>query len=246
MFGLLSSWLGVKRTYRYLVNEDFLLSESTRYVERYMKEDNNLIAENTVAGNVFDKYGTKNPVARYLMKGFFLAVEDLLDGAQLSEIHEVGCGEGYLSSFLVKRCQKVRGSDVSQIVIDKARTIAEHNRNSINFKIASIYDLTPENDAAELVVCCEVMEHLTDPILALRILSKLAKPYLLVSVPREPLWRILNMMRGSYLGDLGNTPGHIQHWSRSAFLRLLSSHFDVLEVRSPLPWTIALCCVRSR
>jgi hypothetical protein len=30
-------------------------------------------------------------------------------------------------------------------------------------------------------------------------------------VPREPIWRIGNMARGRYLGDLGNTPGHIQH-----------------------------------
>ena len=31
--------------------------------------------------------------------------------------------------------------------------------------------------------------------------------HLLVSVPREPLWRGLNMARGAYLKDLGNTPG---------------------------------------
>ena len=31
--------------------------------------------------------------------------------------------------------------------------------------------------------------------------------WLLVSVPREPLWRGLNMARGAYLKDLGNTPG---------------------------------------
>ena len=39
---------------------------------------------------------------------------------------------------------------------------------------------------------------------------------LLVSVPREPLWRGLNMARGAYMRDLGNTPGHVNHWSKRA------------------------------
>ena len=38
--------------------------------------------------------------------------------------------------------------------------------------------------------------------------------HLLVSVPREPLWRALNMLRGAYWRALGNTPGHLNHWSK--------------------------------
>ncbi len=50
--------------------------------------------------------------------------------------------------------------------------------------------------------------------------------HLLVSVPREPLWRGLNMARGAYIKDLGNTPGHLNHWSRKAFVELLGRHGD--------------------
>ena len=89
-----------------------------------------------------------------------------------------------------------------------------------------------------------LVEHLEDPVRALDVLAQLARPWLLASVPREPLWRALNMARGAYLGDLGNTPGHLQHWSRRAFLRFLSTRLDVVEVRTPLPWTIALCRAR--
>ncbi len=39
----------------------------------------------------------------------------------------------------------------------------------------------------------------------------------------------------------GNTPGHLQHWSRAGFLRLVADYFEVVEVRTPLPWTMALC-----
>jgi hypothetical protein len=64
--------------------------------------------------------------------------------------------------------------------------------------------------------------------------------HLLVSVPREPLWRALNMARGAYLRDLGNTPGHVNHWTKRGFTSLLSRHGDVIEARSPFPWTMLL------
>jgi hypothetical protein len=88
------------------------------------------------------------------------------------------------------------------------------------------------------VVCCEVLEHLTDPARALGVLARLAQPSLIVSVPREPLWRMLNMARGRYWRALGNTPGHLQHWSAPSFLALLEAHVEVREVRMPLPWTM--------
>ena len=60
-------------------------------------------------------------------------------------------------------------------------------------------------------------------------------------MPREPIWRLLNLARGKYVAELGNTPGHVQHWSSAAFLRLVRRYFEVLAVRTPLPWTMALC-----
>ena len=68
--------------------------------------------------------------------------------------------------------------------------------------------------------------------------------HLLVSVPREPLWRALNVGRGAYVRQLGNTPGHVNHWSKAGFLRMLERHGDVLEARSPFPWTMVLVAVR--
>jgi hypothetical protein len=76
------------------------------------------------------------------------------------------------------------------------------------------------------------------------VLAALADPWLIVSVPREPLWRALNLARLRYVRALGNTPGHLSHWSRGGFLRLLESRLAVVEARSPLPWTMALCRAR--
>jgi len=76
------------------------------------------------------------------------------------------------------------------------------------------------------------------------VLAGLATPWAIVSVPREPLWRALNLARLKYVGALGNTAGHLNHWSRRSFVDFLERRFDVVEVRSPIPWTMALCRAR--
>ncbi len=91
-----------------------------------------------------------------------------------------------------------------------------------------------------LASAIEVLEHVPDPEHTVSEMARCASKHLLVSVPREPLWRGLNMARGAYLKDLGNTPGHLNHWSRRAFVRLLSRYGEVQETRSPFPWTMLL------
>ncbi len=204
-----------------------------------------VIEKGIVAGNFYNKYETRNPISRYLMDGFYRSVTELVSLTNVTDVHEVGCGEGYLSVILADENKRVRASDFSRSVIEKAKDISKQAGKAIPFQIASVYDLTPEKDSAELIVCCEVLEHLEDPQSALQVLSSLANPYLLVSVPREPLWRILNMARFKYIGNLGNTPGHVQHWSRKSFLDMLKGEFEVIKVLSPLPWTMALCRIEK-
>jgi hypothetical protein len=106
-------------------------------------------------------------------------------------------------------------------------------------------EVQPLDERPDLVVCCEVMEHLEEPSKALSALAAMRGELYLFSVPREPIWRILNMARGAYLSDFGNSPGHLQHWSRRGFIRFLKEEFDLVEVRSPLPWTAILCRLRN-
>lgn len=204
-----------------------------------------IIENGILAGNLYDKYGSRNPVVRYIMKGFHDAMHDMIIRTGVEEIHEVGCGEGHLSVSLAKQGMKITASDFSEQVIRIARDNARKAQVNIRFKVASIYDLT-SLDAANLVLCSEVLEHLDNPSRAISILQDLANPFLIVSVPNEPLWRFLNMARFSYIGRLGNTPGHIQHWSRKTFLQFLSPHFDVIDVMTPIPWVMVLCRSKNK
>jgi SAM-dependent methyltransferase len=202
-------------------------------------------ARSTLAsgGNVYDKYGTSNPIARRLMTGFLGRLDRLVECTGAGEAHEVGCGEGELAIRLARAGLRVRGSDAFPKVLEEARRRAGAAGVAIDFAARPVEELDPDRDAAELVVCCEVLEHLDDPGRALDVLADLARPWLIASVPREPLWRALNLARLSYVADLGDTPGHRNHWSKREFVRFLTRRFEVVEVLSPVPWTMALCRV---
>lgn len=199
-----------------------------------------------VVGNTYDKYNSANPLVKRIMKGFEEALNGLVEKAAPSEIHEVGCGEGYWVLRWNKQGIKSRGCDFSSHVIALAKENAVKQGLSPElFTTKSIYDLVEGVDSADLVVCCEVLEHLEDPAAGLKALQRVVGKKLILSVPREPLWCALNLARGKYIGSLGNTPGHIQHWSKQGIVKTVSEYFDVIEIRSPLPWTMLLCQARK-
>jgi hypothetical protein len=90
------------------------------------------------------------------------------------------------------------------------------------------------------VLAIEVLEHVPGPDAALRrARPRVLTATLVASVPFEPVWRLGNMARRRYLRDLGNTPGHVNHWTRWGFGRASSAaRFTVDRVASPLPWTM--------
>lgn len=207
-----------------------------------LKISGGLKEDGIVVGNAYNKYGSSNVIVRQIMAGFESVISGFVNKVAPESIHEIGCGEGYWTLKWLKQGINTRGSDFSQTVIEMAQLNALiMNYSKESFKVQSIYDLKSEVDAAQLIVCCEVLEHLEYPEEALKILATLVDPYLIISVPREPIWSVLNMIRGKYLNDWGNTPGHIQRWSKTEFVELVSRYFDILEIRSPLPWTVLLC-----
>lgn len=207
-----------------------------------IKVSEGLTDDGVVVGNAYDKYGSKNPIVKRLMAGFDNSLSQLVAKASPKDIHEVGCGEGYWSLKWSAQNIQVRGTDFSPTVIEIAKqNAADKGISEDIFEVRSIYDLEETQDSAELVVCCEVFEHLEQPELGIEALRAVVDNYLILSVPREPIWRMLNLARARYIGALGNTPGHLQHWSSRSFVKFVSNYFDVLEVQKPLPWTLLLC-----
>jgi ubiquinone/menaquinone biosynthesis C-methylase UbiE len=198
-------------------------------------------AEGTVTGNTYDKYGSTNPVVRRLMAGFERTLDELLAAAAPSSLLDVGCGEGVLTHRWAQRLPSAR---VVGIDLEDPAIQAEWERRrapNLEYRIGKADRLPFGDGEFELASAIEVLEHVPGPERTVAEMARVARGgHLLASVPREPLWRALNMARGAYLRDLGNTPGHVNHWSKGGFLRLLSAHGEVVEARSPFPWTMAL------
>ena len=188
-------------------------------------------------GNQLDKDQVTNPIARRMVAGFDEALTTLVRAARPASMHEVGCGEGRLSRKLHGLLgQEIRASDFSRELI--AENLARGDVG-VRYVARSVYELDPAEDRADLVVCCEVLEHVERPADALAALRGLWATHYILSVPREPLWRWLNMARGKYLGAWGNTPGHLNHWSQRGFVAFLErGGFRVERRLLPLPWTM--------
>jgi 2-polyprenyl-3-methyl-5-hydroxy-6-metoxy-1,4-benzoquinol methylase len=197
-------------------------------------------AEGTVTGNTYDKYGSTNPVVRRLMAGFERSLEELFARAEPSSLLDVGCGEAVLTH---KWAQRLAPRRVVGIDLEDPSIQAEWEKRqapNLTYRVMKAENLPFADSEFDAATAIEVLEHVPDPAHTVAEMARVAERWLLVSVPREPLWRTLNVARGAYLKDLGNTPGHVNHWSKGSFVKMLSRHGEVVEARSPFPWTMLL------
>lgn len=191
-----------------------------------------------IVGNVYNKYRSRNPVSRFLINRFTSRIQTIIEEQAPRHVLEVGCGEGYLITDVFSKCKSIEC--ISACDLESWQLLPQVHSLS-QFHQCSVYDLPFADASFDLVCCLEVLEHLDDPAAALSEICRVAKDKALISVPREPLWRILNICRGKYWHDLGNTPGHVRQFSKKSLLQLLSEYFSETKAYGPLPWTIVHC-----
>jgi ubiquinone/menaquinone biosynthesis C-methylase UbiE len=196
--------------------------------------------DGVITGNTYDKYGSSNPVVRRLMASFERTLDELMQQAEPSSLLDVGCGEGVLVHRWAQSLQQARLVGIDLVEESIQAGWADHQAPNLEYRTMAAENLPFAANEFDLATAIEVLEHVPDPEHTLDEMARCAERHLLVSVPREPLWRMLNMARGAYIPQLGNTPGHLNHWSKRSFTRLLSRYGQVTEARSPFPWTMLL------
>jgi ubiquinone/menaquinone biosynthesis C-methylase UbiE len=196
-------------------------------------------------GNATAKYEASNPVVRQLLNRFLRRVDEAAANLRPDSVLDVGCGEGVVTERLAQRLApaKVLGVDA-----DETHLKTEWDRRSasnLSFATGSAYDLPFADQSFDLVCCIEVLEHLERPADALAEMSRVAGRALLLSVPNEPVWRISHLLAGRNVRRLGDTPGHINHWSKRAFAELVSEYGRLEKADGVFPWTLAVAGVQD-
>ncbi|GAB2762628.1 methyltransferase domain-containing protein [Sinomonas soli] len=98
---------------------------------------------------------------------------------------DVGCGPGSITCDFARLVDPghVTGLDRSEDVVAQARALAEERGiGNASFIAGNVYDLELDDESFDMVHAHQVLQHLTDPVAALREMRRVAKPGGLVAV----------------------------------------------------------------
>ena len=100
-----------------------------------------------------------------------------------AEVLDIGCGSGTITTGLARRAGRVVGLDMSAEVVDAARAHADDCRlSNASFEVGSVYDLPWDDNSFDVVYAHQVLQHLSDPVRALKEARRVLRPGGIVAV----------------------------------------------------------------
>jgi 2-polyprenyl-3-methyl-5-hydroxy-6-metoxy-1,4-benzoquinol methylase len=129
---------------------------------------------------------------------------------------DVGCGEGYGAAFLAETAASVTGVDKPE---PTARASARYRRPNLEFRALDIEYLDTLDDQFDVVLSCQVIEHVVDPVAFLRALSTRTAPngILIVTTPNR-------------LMTVSENPFHLREWTAPELFTLAQPVLPGVEV----------------
>ena len=188
----------------------------------------------------YKKHTHRNPIQRFLLWNFFRNFLNLTAAKKVDSILDVGCGEGFTLNRLK---EKGIGKNLEGVEYSKAAIELGHKTYpDITIMQGNIYQLPYKDNAFDLVLCTEVLEHLDDPKKGLKELVRVSNKFLVISVPNEPFFMLAQLARGKNWSRFGNDIEHINHWTMFGFPQFIkkNSKVKILARRFPFAWTMLL------
>jgi 2-polyprenyl-3-methyl-5-hydroxy-6-metoxy-1,4-benzoquinol methylase len=146
---------------------------------------------------------------------------------QLAEdrvVLDAGCGVGYGSALLAQcGARSVVGLDISAAAVESAAAAAPAN---VSFEVGDVHALPYGDGQFDLVVCFEVIEHVTDQLAVLAELARVLAP--------DGVLAISSPNRGVY--PAGN-PHHVHEYVPGELRAALSGHFAHVSLARQHAWT---------
>jgi ubiquinone/menaquinone biosynthesis C-methylase UbiE len=188
----------------------------------------------------FAKHTHSNPVQRRLIDRFHHVLMGKLGELAPASFLDAGCGEGFVAQIISEQFpgMPITGFDFNEPSVELARI----KNPTATFVPASIYELPFSAGQFDVTGCFEVLEHLHDPLAALRELSRVTSRAVVMSVPHEPYFSLMNAARGKNLDirPRGSDPDHRNLWTRDAFRAFVEQELNIAWIGGSLPWTICV------
>jgi len=188
------------------------------------------------------KYSNRNPLHQMILGRFFDKVAEEITRLSPLNVLEFGCGEGLFLQQLKKRniyFKKLIGIDCRDDAIQYAKSL----HPEYDFFKADLLSWSRPGRSFDLVIASQVLEHLESPDQFLKRLTYYSRQYLLLTVPLEPWFSLINLLRGRDILRLGNHPEHINLWRYNQFQRFVSRHARIEESYSIFPFIITIARV---
>jgi GT2 family glycosyltransferase/SAM-dependent methyltransferase/glycosyltransferase involved in cell wall biosynthesis len=137
---------------------------------------------------------------------------------------DLGSGEGFGAALLAEAARSVVGIDVDPRTVDHARL--NYGGDTLSFEVASATDLgLLEDDAADMVVAFELIEHVADQETVLREIRRVLSPggLLVISTPDRVAY--------AEMSDTPN-PFHERELTAPELRELVAHHFEHLRMFS--------------
>ncbi len=185
------------------------------------------------------KYANKNPIQRFVLARTFDAIGREIRSLAPARTLEFGSGEGLFLEQLKKRnliIDNLVAIDIREDALESARAL----HPEYEFLNQDLLTWDRERRSFELVIASQVLEHLPQPGRFMQRLVELSAGHLLLTVPWEPWFRLMNLLRGRDIARLGNHPEHVNLWGLNAFRSFVGKYAEVERAYTVFPFIIAI------
>jgi 2-polyprenyl-3-methyl-5-hydroxy-6-metoxy-1,4-benzoquinol methylase len=133
------------------------------YADHYQKD-----AEVHDYFNKTEINATKNEIERL----HETIIKSVPDNADL--IIDVGCGNGWLANYFIKKNRKVISMDIS--TVNPVKALQNYPNENHAALVADVFHLPLKNNSVDCIVASEIMEHVHDPKLFVKKMVEKLKP----------------------------------------------------------------------
>lgn len=158
-------------------------------------------------------YESRNPLERWIWQGKLEEMKNILKSIVYKKVLDIGCGDGGLLKTLSPKSDYT-GIDISPTQLAYFKSVLPQRQKQrlgkISLTLGDAKNLPFQASSFDLVLACDVLEHILEPQTTLGEIKRVLKPggFALFSIPNEPVWQLLRFLTGRWPP---RSPDHINY-----------------------------------